>query len=107
MYLGRGQRMRLGMLARARDKPVAELVREAVERYLAAEAPEIRNDDPLFGLVGADEGLERQDDVSERHHEVLAQEAHWDRSSEERDEGAESRQRSRNRRSTSGSRRTR
>ena len=82
VYLGRGQRMRLNMLARARERPVAELVREAVERYLAAEAPEIRDSDPLFRLVGADEGLERNDAVSERHHEILAGEAHWERASE-------------------------
>src|SRR5262245_42998818 len=103
MYLGRGQRTRLGMLARARDRPVAELVREAVERYLAAEAPEIRNDDPLFGLVGADEGLERDDAVSERHHEVLARGAHWERS-EGGDEPTKRSRPGRNRRPTRGSR---
>lgn len=79
IYLARGQRVRLDALARQRSQPVAQLVREAVEQYLASEATASPEHDALFDLVGADGGIETETDVSERHHERLAKSAHWER----------------------------
>ncbi|MBU6281282.1 hypothetical protein KGQ64_03490 [bacterium] len=81
IYLARGQRVRLDALARRRSQPVAQLVREAVDQYLAAESAGPPEHDALFDLVGADGGLELEADVSARHHERLADAAHGERAS--------------------------
>ncbi len=81
IYLARGQRVRLDALARRRSQPVAQLVREAVEQYLAAESAGPQEHDALFDLVGADGGLELESDVSAHHHERLADAAHGERAS--------------------------
>jgi hypothetical protein len=78
IYLAQGQRVRLDALARQRSKPVAQLVREAVEQYLASEGTVVLERDGLFDLVGADGGRETGTDTSERHHELLAKAAHWE-----------------------------
>lgn len=76
IYLAGDQRMRLAAIARRQRRPVAELVREAVTRFLAAEEGEISDDDGLLRLVGAGAGLERARDVARRHHHYL-REPHW------------------------------
>lgn len=84
VYLARGQRVRLDALARQRSQPVAQLVREAVEHYLASEVAPLPTRDALFDLVGADDGLEVEADVAGRHHEHLASAAHWERETRRR-----------------------
>lgn len=65
VYLDAADYRRLKAIARARGCTPAELVREAVARYAAAEAPARR-----ARSVGA--GRSRTGDVSERAEELLA-----------------------------------
>jgi len=79
IYLEPAQRLRLSAVARTKGRPVAEIIREAVDRYLDAEARAIGDDDPLLAMVGAGAGLETARDVSSRHHRRLATADHWRR----------------------------
>jgi predicted transcriptional regulator len=72
VYLEAEQRLRLNALARARGRPTAELIREAVGRYLDEEAKEISEDDGLFKLIGAGRAFETATDVASNHHRYLA-----------------------------------
>jgi hypothetical protein len=65
VYLDAGDYRRLKAMARARGCAPAELVREAVARYAATEAPPRR-----ARSVGA--GASRRGDLSERAEELLA-----------------------------------
>jgi hypothetical protein len=65
VYLHAGDYRRLKAIARARGCPPAELVREAVARYAASEAPA-----PRARSIGA--GRSRRGDLSERAEELLA-----------------------------------
>lgn len=72
IYLGAGQRARLSAIANAKGRSMADLVREAVERYLDLQAPQAAVDDPIFGLVGAARDLEAARDVSRNKRRYLA-----------------------------------
>jgi predicted transcriptional regulator len=65
VYLDAGDYRRLKALARAQDRPAAELVREAVAEYTARRAPR-----RLPRSLGA--GRSRRGDVGERAEELLA-----------------------------------
>jgi hypothetical protein len=65
VYLDAADYRRLKAIARAQGRPPAELVREAVARYTAAEMPARR-----ARCVGA--GASRRGDLSERAEELLA-----------------------------------
>ena len=78
LYLTHEQRRRLDALARAAGTSMADVVREAVETYLAGRQSRPRREDALFDLVGAGKGLDRATDVSSRHHHYLAT-PHWKR----------------------------
>jgi len=65
VYLDVDEYRRLKAIARAQGRAPAELVREAVARYTAAEAPPRR-----ARSIGA--GRSRRDDLSERAEELLA-----------------------------------
>lgn len=65
VYLDRADYSRLKAIARVRKCPPAQLVREAVARYAATEAPVRR-----ARSVGS--GRSRRGDVSERAEELLA-----------------------------------
>ena len=65
VYLDRADYRRLKALARVRGCAPAQLVREAVARYAASEAPARR-----ARSVGA--GASRRSDLSERAEELLA-----------------------------------
>jgi len=71
IYLEAEQRLRLNALARAQGRPAAELVREAVGRYLEAETVVVPEGDGLLSLVGAARDLETATDVSQNHHRYL------------------------------------
>jgi hypothetical protein len=67
VYLRPEQLEALRALARRRKTPVAELVRQGVDRVLAEVRPE---EDPLWEIVGiADSGLT---DLAEKHDDYLA-----------------------------------
>jgi hypothetical protein len=72
IYLETEQRLRLNALARAHGRPAAELVREAVSRYLEEETQSVSPRDPLFDLIGAAGDLETATDVSSNKHRYLA-----------------------------------
>jgi hypothetical protein len=72
IYLETEQRLRLAALARAQGRPAAELIREAIERYLREGQKSIATDDGLMSLVGAAGELETAHDVSTHHHRYLA-----------------------------------
>jgi hypothetical protein len=72
IYVETEQRLRLNALARAKGRPAAELVREALTRYLDDEASDISADDGLFQLIGAGGPYETATDVSSNHHRYLA-----------------------------------
>jgi len=65
IYLDAADYRRLKAIARARGVPPAQLVREAVARYAASEAPL-----PRARSIGA--GASRRRDLSERAEELLA-----------------------------------
>jgi len=71
VYLEAEQRLRLQALARAQGRPAAELVRDAVSRYLETETEAIPEGDGLLSLVGAARDLETATDVSQNHHRYL------------------------------------
>jgi len=71
VYLEAEQRLRLHALARAQGRPAAELVRDAVSRYLETETRAIPEGDGLLALVGAARDLETATDVSQNHHRYL------------------------------------
>lgn len=77
LYLTAEQRRRLDALARAGGTSMAELVREAVEQYLAMKRAPPRADDALFDLIGAAGDLETATDVSSNKHKYLKY-AHWE-----------------------------
>ena len=66
VYLSEAEYRRLKALARAQDRPAAELLREAVAEYTARRAPRRR----LPRSLGA--GRSRRGDVGERAEELLA-----------------------------------
>jgi predicted transcriptional regulator len=72
IYVETEQRLRLNALARAQGRPAAELIREALDRYLEDEARQISESDGLFQLIGAGGPYETATDVSENHHRYLA-----------------------------------
>jgi hypothetical protein len=72
IYLETEQRLRLSALARAHGRPAAELVREAVSRYLEEETQSVSPRDPLFDLIGAAGDLETATDVASNKHRYLA-----------------------------------
>jgi hypothetical protein len=72
VYLESEQRLRLNALARSTGRPAAELVREAVSRYLEQETQDVSENDPLFDLIGAAGDLETATDVASNHHRYLA-----------------------------------
>lgn len=72
IYLETEQRLRLNALARALGRPTAELIREAVDRYLGEQSQGVTPDDPLFELIGAAGDLETATDVASNHHHYLA-----------------------------------
>jgi hypothetical protein len=72
IYLETEQRLRLAALARAQGRPQAELIREALSRYLGATTESISGDDSLFSLIGAAGDLEQATDVASNHHRYLA-----------------------------------
>jgi len=65
LYLDAADYRRLKALARAQGRPPAQLVREAVARYVAAEAPARR-----ARSVGA--GRSKRKDAGERAEDLLA-----------------------------------
>jgi hypothetical protein len=72
IYLETEQRLRLNALSRALRRPTAELIREAVDRYLAEQSQAVSPTDPLFDLIGAAGDLETATDVASNHHRYLA-----------------------------------
>jgi hypothetical protein len=72
IYLETEQRLRLTALARAHGRPAAELIREAVSRYLEEQTESVSPRDPLFDLIGAAGDLETATDVSSHKHRYLA-----------------------------------
>jgi len=72
IYLETEQRLRIAALARAQGRPAAELIREAIERYLSEGQTPIATNDGLMSLVGAAGDLETAHDVSTHHHRYLA-----------------------------------
>ena len=67
VYLRPEQLQALRALAQRRNVPVAELVRQGIDRLLAEIPPE---EDPLWGVVGLfDSGL---GDLAEQHDDYLA-----------------------------------
>ena len=66
VYLPEAEYRRLKALARAQDRPAAELLREAVAEYNARRAPRPR----LPRSLGA--GRSRRGDISERAEQLLA-----------------------------------
>lgn len=72
IYVETEQRMRLSALARKKGRPAAELIREALTRYLDEEASQIADDDGLFALIGAARRFETASDVASNHHRYLA-----------------------------------
>ena len=72
IYVETEQRLRLNALARAQGRPAAELIREALDRYLEDEARDISEDDGLFRLIGAGGPFETATDVAANHHRYLA-----------------------------------
>ena len=74
IYLPEALHRRLKGRARILNKPMAEQIREALERYLVTEeAPEPIPDDPIWSIpehaVGGDPGSPR--DIAVRHDEYL------------------------------------
>jgi hypothetical protein len=67
VYLEPTQLAALRTLARRRKVPVAELVRQGVDRLLAEVPPD---EDPLWGIVGI--APAPMTDLSERHDDYLA-----------------------------------
>ena len=70
VYLTESQNMRLRRAAKKLQRSEAELLREAIERYLPdseASGGDLQND-PLFRIVGVGVG---SDDLSERVDDVL------------------------------------
>lgn len=53
IYLATGQRARLSAAARKQGRPMAELVREALDVYLASSGSISPEGDTLFALAGA------------------------------------------------------
>ena len=72
VYLESQQRLRLNALARSLGRPAAELIREAVSRYLDEQNRDVPGDDALFSLVGAAGELETATDIASNHHRYLA-----------------------------------
>lgn len=72
VYLESEQRLRLNALARSTGRAAAELVREAVSRYLEQETQEVSENDALFELIGAGGDFETATDVASNHHRYLA-----------------------------------
>ena len=72
IYVETEQRLRLNALAKSQGRPAAELVREAVRRYLDEAAENVFENDSLFSLIGAAGDLETATDVSSNHHRYLA-----------------------------------
>ena len=72
IYLETEQRLRLAALARAQRRPQADLIREALSRYLDATTESISENDSLFSLIGAAGDLETATDVASNHHRYLA-----------------------------------
>ena len=72
VYLESEQRLRLNALARTMGRPAAELIREAVSRYLEQETQDVSEKDALFELIGAGGDLETATDVASNHHRYLA-----------------------------------
>jgi len=76
IYLATEQRLRLNALARSLGRPAAELVREAVGRYLDEATEHAFENDSLLSLIGAAGDLETATDVSSNHHRYLAMADH-------------------------------
>ncbi len=74
IYLPREQRVRLAAVARARGTSAAQVIREAVDRYLDAEARAPVADDGLLDLIGAAGDLDPATDVARSHDRYLASE---------------------------------
>jgi hypothetical protein len=72
IYVEAEQRLRLSALARIKGRPAAELVREALDRYLEDETSQISESDGLFSLIGAGGPFETATDVASNHHRYLA-----------------------------------
>jgi hypothetical protein len=72
IYLETEQRLRLNALSRALRRPTAELIRDAVDRYLAEQSQSVSPNDPLFELIGAAGSLETATDVASNHQKYLA-----------------------------------
>src|SRR6185503_13458328 len=72
IYLETEQRLRLNALARALGRPTAELIRDAVSRYLEQQSEGVSPTDPLFDLIGAAGDLETATDVASNKHRYLA-----------------------------------
>jgi hypothetical protein len=72
IYLETEQRLRLNALSRALGRPTAELIRDAVDQYLAEQSRNVSSSDPLFELIGAAGDLETATDVASNHHRYLA-----------------------------------
>ena len=72
IYLETEQRLRLNALSRALGRPTAELIRDAVDQYLAEQSRSVSPNDPLFELIGAAGDLETATDVASNHHRYLA-----------------------------------
>jgi hypothetical protein len=72
VYVETEQRLRLAALARAKKRPAAELIREALTRYLDDETRRISETDGLFSLIGAGRDFETATDVASNHHRYLA-----------------------------------
>lgn len=73
IYLSTEQRERLSATGRRRGRAMADLIREAIDCYLAAQAQDDddKDADALLRLIGAGEGLDPARDVSKDHHRYL------------------------------------
>lgn len=79
IYLESAQKSRLAALARRQNRPVAELIRELIDRYLNELGDSSPADDPLFDLVGASGDIETDAKVAGSHHQFLAISPHGKR----------------------------
>ncbi len=74
VYLPSEQRQRLKAAAKQQDKAMADLIREAIDRYLEQSASS--KEDPLLRLIGAGSGLDPERKVSANHHLFLRKASH-------------------------------
>lgn len=78
VYLRPEQVEPLRALARRRKVSVAELVRQGVDRVLAAVPPE---EDPLWGIIGLVDNPSAPTDLAEKHDEYIVKWIEEDRRS--------------------------